>query len=101
MKRLIVSCLLASSLSMPAHAWVLGQGVTIDEVMEWQDNSRIHITLSNGTICYIPSAEKNLYGLALTLFLTRKTATVHCHDTAESTGGIAAYRVHRILATAQ
>ena len=101
MKRFFVFISLALAFSMAAHAWVQNQGVTITEVTEWQDSGPIYIKLSNGVTCYIPSAEKNMYGLALTLFVTRKSAIVHCHDTAETWGGIAAYRVHRILASAQ
>jgi hypothetical protein len=99
MKRFITLISLALTLSLPAHAWVTSQGVTISEMTQWQDSGPIHIKLSNGVTCYIPSAEKNLYGLAMTIFVTRKTAMFHCHDAAESFGGLPAYRVHRILAT--
>lgn len=80
-----------------ANAWVHSGDVTIDEMIEWQDNYSIIFTLSNGTRCYVPSGEKNLYSLVLTIFSSGKKIDIHCHDSIEATGGINAHRVHRIV----
>lgn len=86
--------------SAPVHAWVLSENVSITEIMEWQDNGPIYFKLSNGVMCYAPATEKNLYSLILSMHVTGKILTVHCHDTSEAYGGIQGRRVHRILSTA-
>ena len=91
--------LLLSLLPSIALSWTpSGEKVTIDLIYEWQDNNVILFKTSLGHICYIPENEKNMYSLVLSLMATGKKASIHCHDTEESYGGIMAHRVHRIIA---
>ena len=43
-----------------AFAWTPnGETVTIDEIIQWQDNDRVVFKLSSGYRCFIPQAEDN------------------------------------------
>lgn len=88
--------------SVPAFAWVEGVGVTIDEVVMWEEGvtENIHFKLSNGKWCYIPGTHKNLTSLVLAVNVSGKKVNVHCHDTADQNAGGSlpgAHRLHRII----
>ena len=89
---------LCMTLSLTSHAWVTGENVTVDQIIEWQDNLPIFFKLSNGTMCYIPSDEKNMYSLILSLMVSGKTATFHCHVAEDVTQGWSGHRLHRVIA---
>ena len=94
-----VLCLLLLLLPSAVSAWTpSGEKVTVDLIYEWQDNNVILFKTSLGHICYIPANEKSMYSLVLSLMATGKQASIHCHDTEESHGGIMAHRVHRVIA---
>ena len=80
-----------------ANAWVFSENVTVKNMIQWQGDSPIYFTLSNGTRCYIPATEKNMYSLILSAFATSKSMDVHCHDTLEEYGGISGHRLNRVF----
>lgn len=97
-----VFILFLSLVSATSHAWVPnGDTVTIDEIIQWEGDQKIYFKLSNNYICYIPSSEKNTYALILALYMAGKKASVHCHDSEESTSGIKGHKLHRIIAVKQ
>lgn len=101
--RKVAVILLLSIVSFPAFSWVEGVGVTIDEVMMWEgaDTANTHFKLSTGKWCYIPGAQKNLNALVLAVHVAGKKVNIHCHDTADQSGGgsvTPAHRLHRIIA---
>lgn len=81
-----------------ANALVHNNNVKINEIIEWNNNSPIHLLLSNGNRCYVPSTEKNLYSLVLTLFTSAKSSDIVCFDSEEETNGFLAHRIHRVIA---
>ena len=81
-----------------AYAWVQSDGVTVSNIIEWQDDAPVYFTLSNGTVCYVPNTEKNLYSLVLSIYASGKSANIHCHDSVETYGGVEGHRLHRIIA---
>lgn len=88
-------------LAQNSHAWTPnGESVNIVEVLEWQDSTFIVFKLSSGHYCYILPNEKNAYALIMGLYLSKKSASVHCHDTLEDKLGFPAHRLHRIIGTA-
>jgi len=93
-KVLITLSLLASS---SLHAWVQSDNATIDQFIHWQDNFPAYIKLSSGVRCYIPNKEKSLFSLALSTFMSGKSATFHCWDNTENTQGWDGHRLHRII----
>lgn len=94
----IVSCFLLLSASA-TYAWIPGgEIVSVDEIIEWQDNSPIVFKLSSGFYCWIPNEEKAVYSLILTLYTSGKKAGIHCHDAEENKNGYLAHRLHRIAA---
>lgn len=94
----ILGLLAGFAASMPTHAWVYSENVSVVEITQWQDNAPIYFKLSSGTTCWIPATEKNAYALILSMYLTgRKAFQVHCHDTAVTYAGIPGYQLHRII----
>jgi hypothetical protein len=87
------------ALSSPASAWVISENATVDQIWGWQDDNPVYFKLSDGTMCYVPSTEKNLYSLILSLFATGKKATFHCWDSEETVAGVSGHRTHRVIAT--
>jgi hypothetical protein len=82
-----------------AFAWVHTRDTTIKELVQWEGISpNAVITLQNGTKCYIPTKEKELYSLALSLYLAQRKIEIHCHETAVNIGGYPSHKVHRIIA---
>lgn len=101
--RIIVtlSFLLGIVLSTPSHAWVYSGNVSVVEITQWQGDTPIYFKLSNGTMCYVTPLEKTMYSLMLSLYATGKKAHIHCHDTADTYGGIPGYRIHRVISLPQ
>jgi hypothetical protein len=80
-------------------AWVYTQDTSIKELIQWEGNSpKVVITLQNGTRCYIPTQEKELYSLALSLYMAQKKINIHCHEAEVNVGGYPSHKVHRIIA---
>lgn len=85
--------------SMNSFAWIpSGETVTIDRIIEWEANREVVFKTSLGHYCYIPSDEKNMYSLVLSLMASGKSASIHCHDGVVNIGGYNAHRVHRVIA---
>jgi hypothetical protein len=82
-----------------AFAWVHTKDTTIKELVQWEGISpNAVIILHNGIKCYIPTKEKELYSLALSLYLAKRKIEIHCHETAVNIGGYSSHKVHRIIA---
>ena len=97
----ILFCMFLSMFTLPANAWVYSESVTVVHIIEWQDDAPVYLRLSNGTTCFVPALEKNMYSLLLSMFATGKKAHIHCHDIEETYRGISGYRVHRVISFAQ
>ena len=95
------SLMMALIFSAPTYAWVYSENVSIVEITEWQDGAPIYFKLSNGTMCYVPAAEKNMYSLILSLYISGKRAHIHCTDAVETYGGVPGNRVHRVVSFSQ
>jgi hypothetical protein len=55
---------------------------------------------TNGPKCRIPHADKELYALALSLYMAGKNVSVVCYPTEDDPGGstIPSYKLHRLIA---
>ncbi len=100
MKKVIISVFLVVGLLVGsnAYAWINSSGVSIKDVVEWQDNGPVYFTLSNNTICFIPASDETLYRLILTLYATQNTAEFVCADAVVNNAGIDGHRLHRVRA---
>jgi hypothetical protein len=100
MKKLIILCALL--VTTQVRAWTPnGQVVTIDQVVQWERNSKIVLILSSGHKCYIPADEDKVFSTVLAIYLAKAKASIHCHDKEENIGGYKARRLHRIILTQQ
>lgn len=91
-----------SFVSVASYAWIpSGDIVTIDEIIQWNDEGPIYFKLSSGYTCYVPADEKNNYSLILALYVSGKKASIHCFDSEETAGGMKGHRLHRIIAVKQ
>ncbi len=104
MKKMLLVLAIAF-LTNPSYAWVESNNVTITELMVWEnlDNGGpMHFKLSNNKWCYVPSAQKTLHALIMSLYVSGKTiSAIHCYDTADSNAGGSvegAHKLHRIIA---
>lgn len=88
-------------IATPSYAWISGENVSVVEITEWQDSAPIYFKLSNGTMCYIPANEKNMYSLILSIHVSGKRAHVHCADAVDTYGGVPGHRVHRVVSFTQ
>lgn len=80
-----------------AHAWVHRSNVKIKNIIQWQDNAPVYITLSDNLVCFLPAGEKNLYSMVLSAYVAQKTIDIHCNDSKESYGGVEGHRIHRFI----
>jgi hypothetical protein len=79
--------------------WVHTRDTIITEIIQWEgDSPKVVITLQNGTRCYIPTQEKELYSLALSLYMAKRKIEIHCHELEVNVGGYPSHKVHRIIA---
>lgn len=87
-------------LSTIAYAWVESFNVTVTAIYQWNDPVKdIGIVLSNGERCYFSQAEVRFHSITTALYLTGKSADVHCYENnTKSIGGIDFYKLHRIVA---
>jgi hypothetical protein len=97
----MVSLVAGLAITAPTYAWVYSPNVSVIEITEWQDGAPVYFKLSNGTMCYVPAAEKNMYSLILSMYVSGKRAHIHCADSSDIYGGMAAYRVHRVVSFIQ
>lgn len=97
--QVIINSILVIGVPTNSFAWTPSGGiVTIDQIIEWESNQDVVFKTSEGHYCYIPSDEKNMYSLVLSLMASGKTASIHCHDLTVNIGGFNAHRVHRVIA---
>jgi len=86
-------------LAFSAFAWTPnGENTTISQVWQWQNNGDILFKTASGHKCYIPSNEEKMYSFILSMYISQKEVSVHCHDGTTSIGGQDAHRVHRVIA---
>lgn len=88
--------------SIQAFAWVQSTNTTIKEFIQWEasDGSGYAVMiLQTGVICHLPLKEKELYSFILSLYMAKKTFSVHCHDQELNIGGYPSHKLHRINAT--
>ncbi len=98
--RLIRPVLLFSLLtfSFSSFSWTPdGASLSIKGIVEWQDNQKVVVWLSNDEKCFIPSTEKNLISFVYMIYMNKKNASWHCHDATENIGGFSAHRLHRVV----
>jgi len=96
----IVLMIVVFIFSIEANAWVSGTGVTIENIIVWEEAetaTQMYIRTSNNIWCYLPPGQKTLQSLVLTLYTTKKPIEIHCHDAAENLqSNLPAHRLHRI-----
>jgi hypothetical protein len=99
LNQILRTCVLTVLAGLPfsAHAWVFSDNVTVDQIWQWETEASIVVVLSNGTACYLPSSDKQLYALVLSLSATEKRANVVCWDTVEAVNGVSARKLHRVI----
>lgn len=100
-KFLAILVLVFVSLQTSAFSWVYTENTTIKQIIQWEiknDTAKAVIKLENGTQCYIPLKETELYSLALSLYMSKRKISIHCHQTEENIGGYPSHKVHRIVA---
>ncbi|KAA1156126.1 MULTISPECIES: hypothetical protein [Pseudoalteromonas] len=98
MKKLV---LILALFSANVSAWVQSGNTTIKEFVQWEarDGSGYALLiLENDILCHIPLKEKELYSLALSLYMSKKTFNVHCHDAVVNLGGYNSHKIHRLNA---
>jgi hypothetical protein len=82
-------------------AWVQSGNTTIKELVQWEasdGSGNVLLKLENNITCHIPLKEKELYSLALSLYMSKKTFSVHCHDAEVNVGGYPSHKLHRLNA---
>jgi hypothetical protein len=97
----IIAFFIFMLVSTSSHAWVFSGGnITIKELVQWEGSSYVLIILSNNNICHAPLADKELYTLILAMYMSGKTLTTYCHDSAETINGyLNSHKLHRLNAT--
>ena len=87
-------------ISINTYGWITSSNSIIVEIVQWEAN--VHgspyavMRLSDNTQCYVPLAEKELYALMLSLFMSGRQFSVHCYDEAIDIGGYAVHKLHRV-----
>ncbi len=90
---------LCCCLSSIAYAWVESLDVTVKSLYQWNGSTNIGIRLSNEKRCYFPQSEVRFHSIATGLYLTGKSADVHCYENeTKNIGGIEFHKLHRIIA---
>lgn len=93
-----MSCTLHSNKS---HAWgVFESDAKITHFIRWEGNTApVYLRINAGKFCFIPSTEKELIALAMTLYVTKTPIQIHCRDEEVNYGGVNGHKVHRIVAS--
>ena len=105
-RKLVVSFLsvICALFSNVTFAWVQNDNVTIENIYQFEAGiNRDYAILefsNNGPRCRVPFVEKELYSLALSLYMAGKTVSVVCHDSEEDPGGSTkpSHKLHRLYA---
>lgn len=85
------------TISTTSNAWVQSGNTKIREIVQWEMSDFALVMLDDNTRCHIPLTEKELYSLALSMYMSGKTLNVHCHDTPENINGYAnSHKLHRL-----
>jgi hypothetical protein len=90
--------------SQSANAWVSASNASVLKVIQFEEGigrNYTVATISDGTktfTCYVAYNEKLVTTSLLALYMTGKTATIHCHDTPLDIGGFSSHKLHRLIA---
>jgi hypothetical protein len=93
----VIACVIGALGTATANAWVFSDNVTVDQIWQWETESPIVVVLSNGTACYLPSSDKQLYALVLSLSATDKRGNFVCWDAVDAVNGVSARKLHRVI----
>ena len=101
--RTLLGTVCAALISTTAMAWTPnGEISRVVSVAQWESSFPVTaFKLENEMWCYIPETTSpenaKLVALITTLYASGKSASFHCHDTAEDQGGISARKLHRVI----
>ena len=91
--------LLLISVPIFADSWVFSGRAKISWIMQWEsEGSPTFFQLSSGHRCYVPAEDKRNYALIQTLYVTQRSADIHCYSQVYNFGGESAHKLHRVIA---
>jgi hypothetical protein len=100
MKKLLMMVFL-SCMTATSFAWNYGLNVTITAITLWEgsDVNPMYFKRSDNVWCYIPAGQKLLQANVMSMYLSGKSADIHCHDTPETPMiyDAPAYKLHRLV----
>ncbi|WP_444930648.1 hypothetical protein ACJJIF_02380 [Microbulbifer sp. SSSA002] len=93
------------SLSLNVFAWESVEDAKITEFVQFntgidRDYSIAKFEQDGGAFirCHVSYEEKEFTSLIISLYMSGKSATVHCYNEELDIGGIKSYKLHRVIA---
>ncbi|MGI1677616.1 MAG: hypothetical protein K6L75_02710 [Cellvibrionaceae bacterium] len=85
--------------STSSYSWEVSEGVTINELVQWEGSSFLVVRLSSDNTYHAPLVDKELYSLILSLYMSGRSFTIYGYDLAENINGYGdSHKIHRINA---